>query len=83
MHEVPLKASNNRKAVVVCVKHVMKRPSKRSVLVLYKVQKINLTNRTVIMRPHYYINRPHCYIIFLTVIMLLKIQISFSLLPFP
>ena len=29
-----VKASNNRKAVVACQKHVMKRPSKRSVLVV-------------------------------------------------
>ena len=32
-HEVPFKANNNRKAVVVCARHVVKRPSKRSVLV--------------------------------------------------
>ena len=32
-HEVPFKAKNNREAVVVCVIHVVKRPSKRSVLV--------------------------------------------------
>ena len=32
-HEVPFKAKNNRKAVVVCAKHVVKRASKRSVLV--------------------------------------------------
>ena len=32
-HEVPFKAKNNREAVVVCAKHVVKRPSKRSVLV--------------------------------------------------
>ena len=32
-HEVPFKANNNRKAVVVCAKHVVKRPTKRSVLV--------------------------------------------------
>ena len=31
-----LKANNNREAVVVCTKHVVKRPSKRSVLVVYK-----------------------------------------------
>ena len=33
-HEVPFKAKNNREAVVVCAKHVVKRPSKRSVLVV-------------------------------------------------
>ena len=33
MHEVPFKAKNNREAVVVCAIHVVKRPSKRSVLV--------------------------------------------------
>ena len=32
-HEVPFKAKNNREAVVVCARHVVKRPSKRSVLV--------------------------------------------------
>ena len=32
-HEVPFKAKYNRKAVVVCAIHVVKRPSKRSVLV--------------------------------------------------
>ena len=30
---MPFKAKNNREAVVVCVIHVVKRPSKRSVLV--------------------------------------------------
>ena len=35
--EVPFKASNNREAVVVCAKHVVKRPSKRSVLVVSKI----------------------------------------------
>ena len=35
-HEVPFKANNNREAVVVCARHVVKRPSKRSVLVLNK-----------------------------------------------
>ena len=35
-HEVPFKASNNRKAIVACARHVMKRPSKRSVLVATK-----------------------------------------------
>ena len=35
-HEVPFKAKNNREAVVVCAKHVVKRPSKRSVLVCIK-----------------------------------------------
>ena len=34
-HEVPFKAKNNREAVVVCAIHVVKRPSKRSVLVYY------------------------------------------------
>ena len=33
-HEVPFKANNNREAVVVCANHVVKRPSKRSVLVI-------------------------------------------------
>ena len=37
-HEVPFKAKNNREAVVVCAIHVVKRPSKRSVLVLTILQ---------------------------------------------
>ena len=37
-HEVPFKANNNREAVVVCARHVVKRPSKRSVLVFLKTQ---------------------------------------------
>ena len=37
MREVPFKAKNNREAVVVCAIHVVKRPSKRSVLVGNKV----------------------------------------------
>ena len=28
-HEVPFQANNNREAVVVCARHVVKRPSKR------------------------------------------------------
>ena len=32
------KANNNREAVVVCVRHVVKRPSKRSVLVCNKTE---------------------------------------------
>ena len=32
-----VKANNNRKAVVVCAKHVVKRPNKRSALVNNKV----------------------------------------------
>ena len=38
---MPFKAKNNREAVVVCAIHVVKRPSKRSVLVQY-----NLVSRT-------------------------------------
>ena len=38
-HEVPFKAKNNREAVVVCAIHVVKRPSKRSVLVSYYFKK--------------------------------------------
>ena len=38
-HEVPSKANNNREAVVVCARHVVKRPSKRSVLV-YNIRKM-------------------------------------------
>ena len=34
---MPFKANNNREAVVVCAKHVVKRPSKRSVLVLTNI----------------------------------------------
>ena len=37
-HEVPFKANNNREAVVVCARHVVKRPSKRSVLVIFKLE---------------------------------------------
>ena len=40
-HEVPFKAKNNREAVVVCAIHVVKRPSKRSVLVF------NILKRTI------------------------------------
>ena len=39
-HEVPFKANNNRKAVVVCARHVVKRPSKRSVLVYIYTHRI-------------------------------------------
>ena len=35
---MPFKAKNNREAVVVCAIHVVKRPSKRSVLVFTKTQ---------------------------------------------
>ena len=38
---MPFKAKNNREAVVVCAIYVVKRPSKRSVLVQY-----NLVSRT-------------------------------------
>ena len=31
---MPFNANNNREAVVVCARHVVKRPSKRSVLVV-------------------------------------------------
>ena len=34
---MPFKAKNNREAVVVCAIHVVKRPSKRSVLVYNKI----------------------------------------------
>ena len=34
---MPFKANNNREAVVVCAKHVVKRPSKRSVLVIIEI----------------------------------------------
>ena len=37
-HEVPFNAKNNREAVVVCAIHVVKRPSKRSVLVYIYVR---------------------------------------------
>ena len=40
-HEVPFKANNNREAVVVCARHVVKRPSKRSVLVINKLSLLN------------------------------------------
>ena len=35
---MPFKAKNNREAVVVCAIHVVKRPSKRSVLVKTKLR---------------------------------------------
>ena len=35
---MPFKAKNNREAVVVCAIHVVKRPSKRSVLVCIYVR---------------------------------------------
>ena len=41
-HEVPFKANRNREAVVVCARHVVKRPSKRSVLVPIKLSKPQL-----------------------------------------
>ena len=40
-HEVPFKAKNNREAVVVCAIHVVKRPSKRSVLVYTNRPKVS------------------------------------------
>ena len=40
-HEVPFKANNNREAVVVCAIHVVKRPSKRSMLVYNNTQESN------------------------------------------
>ena len=48
-HEVPFKAKNNREAVVVCAIHVVKRPSKRSVLVYTKRTKVFQHIQTV---PH-------------------------------
>ena len=39
LHEVPFKANNNREAVVVCARHLVKRPSKRSVLVSSKMDR--------------------------------------------
>ena len=50
MYEVPFKANNNREAVVVCARHVMKRPSKRSVLVLIVYQ--TETARIVSLKYH-------------------------------
>ena len=48
-HEVPFKAKNNREAVVVCAIHVVKRPSKRSVLVSIKCIEItNMSNKHII-----------------------------------
>ena len=43
-HEVPFKAKNNREAVVVCAIHVVKRPSKRSVLVEMKTRAKNFSS---------------------------------------
>ena len=41
-HEVPFKAKNNREAVVVCAIYVVKRPSKRSVLVVKKLEELKV-----------------------------------------
>ena len=38
---MPFKGNNNREAVVVCARHVVKRPSKRSVLVYNNTQESN------------------------------------------
>ena len=46
---MPFKAKNNREAVVVCAIHVVKRPSKRSVLVYF--------NRVLIVSVLVYFNR--------------------------
>ena len=43
-HEVPFKANNNREAIVVCAIHVVKRPSKRSVLVYNILHKLSNKN---------------------------------------
>ena len=40
---MPFKASNNREAVVACARHVVKRPSKRSVLVTNKSNNMHHT----------------------------------------
>ena len=37
---MPFKAKNNREAVVVCAIHVVKRPSKRSVLVAIETSRL-------------------------------------------
>ena len=42
-HEVPFIAKNNREAVVVCAIHVVKRPSKRNVLVyIYATEHVDI-----------------------------------------
>ena len=45
-HEVPFKAKNNREAVVVCAIHVVKRPSKRSELVI-NILRMVVVNRRI------------------------------------
>ena len=53
---MPFKANNNREAVVVCARHVVKRPGKRSVLVYFNCVLMfskNLSGRTVFSK--YYI----------------------------
>ena len=42
-----VKANNNREAVVVCARHVVKRPSKRSAIVITKIR-INESNKLVL-----------------------------------
>ena len=59
---MPFKANNNREAVVVCARHVVKRPSKRSVLVVIKihpahVNKVNLTSITKTMGFYWLVDR--------------------------
>ena len=45
---MPFKAKNNREAVVVCAIHVVKRPSKRSVLVYFNMEPIPNFVKTII-----------------------------------
>ena len=56
---MPFKAKNNREAVVVCAIHVVKRPSKRSVLVCHKLANINLTICTGRANPEVISRRKH------------------------
>ena len=56
-HEVPFKAKNNREAVVVCAIHVVKRPSKRSVLVIYYIIRFHIySNKQSIYLKFYFVN---------------------------
>ena len=55
-HEVPFKAKNNREAVVVCAIHVVKRPSKRSVLVYNKMVNANTNNFKAVFLVLYFLS---------------------------
>ena len=57
---MPFKANNNREAVVVCARHVVKRPSKRSVLVYIYIQwcspNSNCSNSNIALLASYFLS---------------------------